>query len=362
MTSKKVNILGCLLSFILGVGFGIGGYGIADKIRNKQSEPNNLIEATDNDGTVINNAAENGVRLMSEKISPFLYAANGVSETAESAYTITATVLPEDASNKNLTWEFSFKNASSSWAKGKRVTDYVTVSSSGDTNNVAVLSCKKAFGEQILLKAISAADNTKSATVTVDYRQKITNATLHFGDLSVDSGKTLHPEFDLRVWEKGDGGAVSLTYETSDYTIADTFTIDWSNKKGSSLDVGAVGVMNGKVVSEEFLMDVELGEDIYFDLSFFDFPLITEFYINSVAYTSLQAKQNNPFAIRAISYFFKSCKDCGSTDPLAVASLSVPIKSNYSTYTATFSIDFVNYVSGETAVSSVSTNESGVIY
>lgn len=242
------------------------------------------------------------------------------------------------------------------------ITDYVTVSSSGDTNNVAVLSCKKAFGEQILLKAISAADNTKSATVTVDYRQKITNATLHFGDLSVDSGKTLHPEFDLRVWEKGDGGAVSLTYETSDYTIADTFTIDWSNKKGSSLDVGAVGVMNGKVVSEEFLMDVELGEDIYFDLSFFDFPLITEFYINSVAYTSLQAKQNNPFAIRAISYFFKSCKDCGSTDPLAVASLSVPIKSNYSTYTATFSIDFVNYVSGETAVSSVSTNESGVIY
>ena len=356
MTSKKVNILGCLLSFILGVGFGVGGYGIADKIRNKQSEPNNLIEATDNDGTVINNAAENGVRLMSEKISPFLYAANGVSETAESAYTITATVLPEDASNKNLTWEFSFKNASSSWAKGKRVTDYVTVSSSGDTNNVAVLSCKKAFGEQILLKSISAADNTKSATVTVDYRQKITNATLHFGDLSVDSGKTLHPEFDLRVWEKGDGGAVSLTYETSDYTIADTFTIDWSNKKGSSLDVGAVGVMNGKVVSEKFLMDVELGEDIYFDLSFFDFPLITEFYFNSVAYTSLQAKQNNPFAIRAISYFFKSCKDCGST------SLSVPIKSNYSTYTATFSIDFVNYVSGETAVSSVSTNESGVIY
>ena len=30
---------------------------------------------------------------------------------------------------------------------------------------------------------------------------------MHFGDLSVDSGKTLHPEFDLRVWEKGDGGA-----------------------------------------------------------------------------------------------------------------------------------------------------------
>lgn len=361
MTSKKVNILACLLSFILGVGFGVGGYGIADKIRDKQSEPKNQIEITDNGGTVINNAAENGVRLMSEKLAPVLYAANGVSETAESAYTITATVLPEDASNKNLTWELSFKNASS-WAKGKRVTDYVTVSSSGDTNNVAVLSCKKAFGEQILLKAISAADNTKSAAVTVDYRQKITNATLHFGDFSVDSGKTLHPEFDLRVWEKGNGGVVSLTYETSDYTIADTFTIDWSNKKGSSLDVGAAGVMNGKVVSEEFLMDVELGEEIYFDLSFFDFPLITEFYFNSDAYSSLQAKQNNPFAIRAISYFFKSCKDCGSTDPLAVASLSVPIKSNYNTYTATFSIDFVNYVSGETAVSSVSTNESGVIY
>ena len=166
MTDKKKFIFSNLLSLVLGIVIGAGSFGIADKIRDKQSEPKNQIVITDNGGTVINNAAENGVRLMSEKLSPVLYAANGVSETAESAYTITATVLPEDASNKNLTWELSFKNPSSSWAKGKRATDYVTVSSSGDTNNVAVLSCKKAFGEQILLKAISAADNTKSAAVT----------------------------------------------------------------------------------------------------------------------------------------------------------------------------------------------------
>ena len=197
MTSKKVNILACLLSFILGVGFGVGGYGIADKIHDKQTEPKNQIEVTDNGGAVVNNAAENGIRLMSEKLSPVLYAANGVSETAESAYTITATVLPEDASNKNLTWELSFKNDSSSWANGKNVTDYVTVTSSGDTNNVVVLSCDEAFGEQILLKATSVADNTKSATVTIDYVKRLLSVDMALSDgTELIDYKTLVAEYD----------------------------------------------------------------------------------------------------------------------------------------------------------------------
>ena len=225
MTSKKVNILACLLSFILGVGFGVGGYGIADKIRDKQTAPKNQIEVTDNGGAVVNNAAENGVRLMSEKLSPVLYAANGVSETAESAYTITATVLPEDASNKNLTWELSFKNASSSWANGKTVTDYVTVTSSGATNNVAVLSCNEAFGEQILLKATSVADNTKSATVTIDYVKRLLSV-----DMALSNGtelidyKTLVANYNYKT-ESTYAPKVSFNFDTEEkLTLAPTFT------------------------------------------------------------------------------------------------------------------------------------------
>ena len=229
MTSKKVNILACLLSFILGVGFGVGGYGIADKIRDKQTAPKNQIEVTDNGGAVVNNAAENGVRLMSEKLSPVLYAANGVSETAESAYTIAATVLPEDASNKNLTWELSFKNASSSWANGKNVTDYVTVTSSGATNNVAILSCNEAFGEQILLKATSVADNTKSATVTIDYVKRLLSV-----DMALSNGtklidyETLVANYNYKT-ESTYAPKVSFRYGRKINARADIYAGRWHN-------------------------------------------------------------------------------------------------------------------------------------
>ena len=244
MTSKKVNILACLLSFILGVGFGVGGYGIADKIHDKQTEPKNQIEVTDNGGAVVNNAAENGIRLMSEKLSPVLYAANGVSETAESAYTITATVLPEDASNKNLTWELSFKNDSSSWANGKNVTDYVTVTSSGDTNNVVVLSCDEAFGEQILLKATSVADNTKSATVTIDYVKRLLSVDMALSDgTELIDYKTLVAEYDY----------------SDDSTYAPKVSFDFGNDEELTLEptfTQGVGTIDGGYSITSATMDI----------------------------------------------------------------------------------------------------------
>ena len=67
-------------------------------IQPKEDEP----EAEPKDGAVISETAEHGVSLMSAKISPAAYAANGVSALADTAYTLTASVEPDYAGERPL--------------------------------------------------------------------------------------------------------------------------------------------------------------------------------------------------------------------------------------------------------------------
>lgn len=67
------------------------------------------------------------MQLTATKLSSSEYAEKGVSAQAESAYILTASVTPADAGNKAVDWAIGFKNANATWASGKTVTDYVTV-------------------------------------------------------------------------------------------------------------------------------------------------------------------------------------------------------------------------------------------
>ena len=75
--------------------------------------------------------------------------------TASDGITLTATVSPETADNKAVDWAASFVNPSSSWASGKTVTDYVTVTPTSDGALTANVNCLKAFGEQIKVTVTS---------------------------------------------------------------------------------------------------------------------------------------------------------------------------------------------------------------
>lgn len=194
MTDKKKFIFSNLLSLVLGIVIGAGGFGIVSNINKNEKVPEQTATLPDYGGAVIGEAQENGIQMMKTAIPVEEYAAYGVSEQAEKAYTITATVKPDDATNKKVNWSLAFANAESTWAKGKNLSDYVTVTASGTTNSTAVLTCKQAFGEQILLTATSDDDSTKSAVCTVDYAQKVTNASLSFGSLTLENNGTLSPK------------------------------------------------------------------------------------------------------------------------------------------------------------------------
>ena len=143
-------------------------------------------------GAVLEESESNGVALMSAKIATADYEAYGVSPLADTAYTLTATITPSDATNKAVTYSVAWKNASSSWASGKTVTDYVTVSQATTGSLTATVTCLQAFGEQIIVTCAVTDNVDLKATCTVDYLRKPlgSNITIEYSP-STAAGKSL---------------------------------------------------------------------------------------------------------------------------------------------------------------------------
>lgn len=123
-----------------------------------------------------------GIRLAAVKLASSEYEDYGVSPLAETAYTLTATITPADAANKAVDWTIAFKNASSTWATGKTVTDYVTVMPTSEGSLTARVECKAAFGTQIVVTVTSRENRSASATCTADYQQRLLGYGFWFGN------------------------------------------------------------------------------------------------------------------------------------------------------------------------------------
>lgn len=181
MTKNTIKTIIMVVAILLVLALA-GGW-IAQAVVSKQKEPV-YNQAADNakDGMQVeleNN--DSGIQFASARIATEDYGEYGVSALAESAYTINATVTPANSPNKSLKWALSFANPTSSWADGKTLSDYVTLTSSGTQ---ATLSCKKAFGEPIIVTATSTANTSKSAQCRLNYKQKITDVTFELGTMT----------------------------------------------------------------------------------------------------------------------------------------------------------------------------------
>lgn len=106
-----------------------------------------------------------------------VYTADAVTTAEPVTRTFKATVTPSNATNKELIWSLAWKNASSEWASGKNIGEYLTLSSSGMS---ATLTCSQAFGEQAII-TVRSADNTDIyKNCTIDYSVKIVDFELDF--------------------------------------------------------------------------------------------------------------------------------------------------------------------------------------
>ena len=116
--SDAVKWVCTLLAFLI-VGVLIAGI-ICGWFDKKETPPAEQTET----GFIVTPDEINGVSLSVKTMS-----ANGneVNAMAETSYTVTATIQPSTALQK-ADWSLSWKDGNSSWANGKTVTDYVTLS------------------------------------------------------------------------------------------------------------------------------------------------------------------------------------------------------------------------------------------
>ena len=164
------------------------------------------------------------------EIAPSDFEQYGVSENAETAYTLTATVYPVSASDKTVDWTIAWANAESAWATGKTVTDYVTAQAQADGSTVCIVSCLQAFGEQIEVTVTSRANENATATCTLDYTKRLTNPMVYIngygasGYLELESFYQDPPEGET---EGEDLPALQAAALEGLGTISDNCTYQW---------------------------------------------------------------------------------------------------------------------------------------
>lgn len=150
---------------------------------------------TDGSGAVVGEITNNGIALAAGEA---VIASDGTL-----TQTLTATIYPSTTSDKNVDWSVAFKNPSSSWASGQTVTDYVTVTPEASTT-IATVTCKAAFGEQIIVTAIARSNENVTATCTFDYVKRVSSISCNLRETDMPAGTS---------------GSVIGTYTSSTDTI-----------------------------------------------------------------------------------------------------------------------------------------------
>lgn len=196
-------------------------------------------------GSEIGEVINNGVRVLCAEIPRAAYAANGVSERAENAYTLTAEVLPDYATDKTLNWSVSWLHGDSAFASGKNVTDYVTLTPAADGANTAVCACLQDFGETIVITASSRANPLVSGVCYVQYYQRVKSCdfVFHF------DGEEITPTVSDGVYKVDYTGStndytVELKPVYSNYTLTDEYTTTISGSLSSTFGYTATENLN----------------------------------------------------------------------------------------------------------------------
>lgn len=177
---------------------------------------------------------EKGISLMSAVIPIERYALYGVSPTAESAYMLTATIMPANA-DKTVDWSVEFVNPSALWAVGKTASSYVTVTPTSDGALTATIQCLQPFDEQLKVVVTSRVRSFVKAECTCDYVSRITAMTYSLSDgTAIEAGNMTIP-FDENVgfnsvgYWKNTRVSCSTTEGTFDDTFVFTFTARYSD-------------------------------------------------------------------------------------------------------------------------------------
>lgn len=222
--STIVSLLLIVAIILTGCAFGLGWVQLAENVDQVQGN-----EEQSDGGLVVNEGEEDGIALTMTKLLADDYEVYGISPLAETAYTLTATITPSYAADQTVDWTVAWANSSSTWASGKTVTDYVTVTPTEDGALTATAVCLQDFGEQIIITVTSRDNAAASATCTADYEKKLSTVSMSVNsqlfNFNIGSNLLATDDYNIsgNVTDTFSFNSVTTTY--SNYTIDVTYTI-----------------------------------------------------------------------------------------------------------------------------------------
>lgn len=294
-------------------------------------------ETADSGGAVISGSTESGISLMSAKIMTADYDEYGISPMAETAYQLTATIQPADATDKTVDWSVSFVNPSSAWASGKTVTDYVTVTPTSDGALTANVENLQAFGEQIKVTVTSRDNAEATAECVIDYAKRLTGVAVGLSymaetiNVNSSSEETVIPASFANLHYSG------VTPVEGVGTISDEFTYTVKIKGSSTVANAISSGTSGQIITSANEVDFTSTDILLTSLEVFN-KLYSVIQINAPAQDAAdiiaRESMNSPFAYITVSavgeYSSYSCEMplLATSGVLKVAVSSVSLSDN----------------------------------
>ena len=184
---KKFIIIAIIIAVVVGSGVGVIAYasdgfdlpvsewgnrlGIKDEERpneeDKKDPPGVIGGVVDGNG---NSMSVTGVNVMP---AAMFFSTDKLEDSENSSVTITANIIPNNATNKDVSWSIQWNNPESEWATGKAVTDYISVTQDPNNGVQAKVTCLQPFAEQALIVCTSRANVTISKSCKVDYNKRL---------------------------------------------------------------------------------------------------------------------------------------------------------------------------------------------
>lgn len=198
-------------------------------------------ESTDSETTTETAATTNAVKndnLLKKELSI------NDGTTVLKSVSVKALLTPTDAEFDSVEWTVAWKDLNSTWATGKTVTDYVTVTKGENLN--ATITCKLAFSEPVILKVkVTKAEISVADTCVCQFYKALTGLNLAFTNDMTDNVLAAGDNFEYTATDVyGDGTKLLATYGTLTSVYASTdgikasvnITENFDNYKDAAFD------------------------------------------------------------------------------------------------------------------------------
>lgn len=187
---KKKNIIISIIVLILAAAIVIAcGIGSQNSAGKWFQNPNVLtwFNSWGKDKPVEDDMEKDNISLASYALETADFAAYGISPQALEAKVITVNFEPANTTNKRIGWVCKWKDATSTWASGKNINDYVSFVPAADFGASATLAVKQPFGEPVIVTATSRANSALTSSSQFEYVARYSDlsnmkTTLDFGD------------------------------------------------------------------------------------------------------------------------------------------------------------------------------------